>query len=233
MRRVDFPLRPLWATLAAGFTVVALGGVGVQAASGPALSAIPGTYLPANAAVTGQLQSPEMSVEVVLQPSNAAGRNSLLAGQYTPGSAQYGKWLAKGQFDADFAPTAATTAAVSGYLASHGLAVHATTSPFLVRAVGSSAQIESTFATPIDTYRSANGTSFFSNASAVSLPISLAPSVLGVVGLTNTVRLQNAIQIAQHHKGGQPSCETPYPSNLSQLEAIFSGGAYGYGGGPN
>lgn len=232
MRRVDLPWRPLWATLAAGFTVVALGGLGVQAASSPALSVIPGSYLPANAAVTGQLQTPQMSVEVVLQPSNAAGLNSLLAGQYTPGSAAYGKWLAKGQFDADFAPSAATTAAMTGYLQSHGLAVHATSSPFLLRAVGSSAQIASTFSTPIDTYRSASGVAFFSNASAVSVPSSLAPSVLGVVGLSNTVRLQNNVQVAQHHRGGVPSCETPYPANLSQLEAIFAGGAYGYGDGP-
>jgi kumamolisin len=233
MRRVDLSLRPLWATLAAGFTVVALGGLGVQAASSPALSAIPGTYLPANAAVTGQFQSPQMSVEVVLQPGNAAGLNSLLADQYTPGTAQYGKWLAKGQFDADFAPTAATSEAVTSFLQGHGLAVDATTSPFLLRAVGSSAQIASTFSTPIDTYRNANGVDFFSNSSTVSLPTSLAPSVLGVVGLSNTVRLQNSVQIAQRHRGGEPSCETPYPSNLTQLEAIFAGGAYGYGGGPN
>ncbi|MFZ0996471.1 MAG: S53 family peptidase [Candidatus Dormiibacterota bacterium] len=226
-------MRPLWAILAAGFTVVALGGVGVQAANAPALSAIPGSYLPTNAAVTGQLQSPEMGVEVVLQPNNSAGLNSLLAGQYTPGSPQYGKWLAKGQFDTDFAPSAATTAAVTTYLESHGLAVHATSSPFLVRAVGSSAQIESTFSTPIYNYRSTNGTSFFSNAAAVSVPSTVAPSVLGVVGLSNTVRLQNSVQVAQHHRGSQPSCETPYPSNLSQLEAIFAGGAYGYGAGPN
>jgi tripeptidyl-peptidase-1 len=132
MRRVDLPLHPLWATLAAGFTVVALGGLGVQAASSPALSAIPGSYLPANAAVTGQLQTAQMSVEVVLQPSNAAGLSSLLAGQYTPGAAQYGKWLAKGQFDADFAPSTATTAAMTSYLQSHGLAVHATTSPAFI-----------------------------------------------------------------------------------------------------
>jgi len=233
MRRVDFPLRPLWAILAAGFTVVALGGAGVQAANAPALSAIPGTYLPTNAAVTGQLQSPQMSVEVVLQPSNSAGLSSLLAGQYTAGSPQYGKWLGKGQFDADFAPTSASTAAVTSYLESRGLAVHATSSPFLVRAVGSSAQIESTFSTPLYTYRSANGTDFFSNAAAASVPSSVAPSVLGVVGLSNTVRLQNSVQIAQRHRGGQPSCETPYPSNLSQLEAIFAGGPYGYGAGPN
>jgi subtilase family serine protease len=235
MRRVHMPFRPLWATLAAGFTVVALGGVGVQAASnGPALAKIPGSYQPANAPVTGQFQSPSMSVEVVLQPNNAAGLNSLLTGLYTPGSPQYGQWLAKGQFDADFAPTAATTAAVSSYLESKGLSVQATSSPFLIRAIGSSPQIEATFSTTLNTYRNAAGTTFFSNASAASIPSSLGPSVLGVVGLTNTVRLQSAVQVAQPHRGGgEPACETPYPANAAELAAIRAGTeAYGYGGGP-
>jgi subtilase family serine protease len=223
--------------LAAGFTVVALGGVGVQAASnGPALATIPGSYLPANAPVTGQLQSPLMSVEVVLEPNNGAGLNSLLTALYTPGSPQYGQWLAQGQFDADFAPTAATTAAVSSYLESKGLSVQSTSTPFLIRASGSSAQIDATFSTTINTYRNAAGTSFFSNASAASIPSTLAASVLGVVGLTNTVRLKPTVQLtstSSNGHGGEPSCEIPYPTTLAQLQAIPPDGPFnGYGGGP-
>ncbi|HEY6537990.1 MAG TPA: S53 family peptidase [Candidatus Dormibacteraeota bacterium] len=197
------------------------------------MAQIAGTYLPANSTVTGQYSSSSMAVEVVLQPGNAAGLASLLANQYTPGSSQYGRWLARGQFTAEFAPSPAATQAVVNYLTSQGLKVAATSSPFLIRAVGSSAQIESAFATPIDTYRSAGGTSFIANAAPASMPTSVVPDVLGVVGLSNTVRLQDSVQVAQHHRGSpHPSCETPYPANLSELEAIFAGGAYGYGGGP-
>ena len=49
-----------------------------------------------------------MSVEVVLPPGNEAGLNSLLSALYTPGSADYGHWLAAGQFDSEFAPSQAT-----------------------------------------------------------------------------------------------------------------------------
>ncbi|MGH7642461.1 MAG: S53 family peptidase [Candidatus Dormibacteria bacterium] len=234
MRRPRLRWATVCAAVVAALTAGTMGGIGVAAATtSTSMATIPGSYLPANSTVTGQLQSPTMSVEVVLQPGNSAGLSTLLANQYTPGSAQYGQWLAAGQFDRDFAPPAATAASVSAYLASKGLTVQATSSPFLIRAIGSSAQIQAAFATTIDTYRNASGTNFFSNTSPASLPSSVVPSVLGVVGLTNTVRLHSSVQVPQTRHGRQPSCESPYPANVTQLEAIFAGGAYGYGAGPN
>jgi Pro-kumamolisin, activation domain len=53
---------------------------------------------------------------VVLQPANKAGLSSLLSGLYTPGSADYGHWLAVGQFDSEFAPSQATVQAITKYL---------------------------------------------------------------------------------------------------------------------
>ena len=112
-----------------------------------------------------------------------------------------------------------------------------TSSAFLLRAVGTSAQIDATFDTAIDNYRAANGTAFFSNTAAASLPKTLASAVLGVVGLTNTVRLQPMAQVAGTSAAGhssEPSCEVPYPQTLAQLQAITAPGQpfNGYGGGP-
>ena len=67
-----------------------------------------------------------MSVEVVLQPGNDAGLDSLLDGLYTPGSADYGHWLAAGQFDSEFAPSQATVQAMTAYLQGEGLTVQRT-----------------------------------------------------------------------------------------------------------
>ncbi|MGH7667111.1 MAG: S53 family peptidase [Candidatus Dormibacteria bacterium] len=233
MRPPGLRLTTLCLAAGAALTAATMGGVGAAAAAPTSMAQIPGSHLLANSAVTGQFQSSEMSVEVVLEPGNGAELNGLLTNLYTPGSSEYGRWLAPGAFDRDFAPPTSTTAQVSSYLVSKRLRVQTTTSPFLLRAIGSSAQIESTFDTPIDTYRSAAGTNFFSNTSAASLPSTLEPSVLGVVGLTNTVRLHDSVQVSQRKHHPAPSCETSYPANLSQLEAIFSGGAYGYGAGPN
>ena len=118
-----------------------------------------------------------MSVDVVLAPGNQAGLNSLLTSLYTPGSADYGQWLAAGQFDSQFAPSQATVQATTAYLQSQGLAVQPTVTPFLLRAVGSSVQIENAFATTIDNFRSAQGVTFYSNTTPASVPVSLASSV--------------------------------------------------------
>ncbi|HTX84675.1 MAG TPA: S53 family peptidase [Streptosporangiaceae bacterium] len=203
------------------------------------MTRIPGSYLPIRATKTGQLSTSRMSVEVVMPPGNEAGLNSLLKTLYTPGTANYGHWLAAGQFDARFAPSQATVRAVTAYLRSEGLTVQRTATPFLLRATGSSTRVDSAFATTIDKYRNAQGKSFYSNNTPASVPTTLASRVLGVVGLTNTVRLQPAYQVTaasstRHgHGSGEPACEIPYPTTLAQLEAIPANGPFnGYGGGP-
>jgi subtilase family serine protease len=210
-----------------------------SASTASSVAHIPGSYLPIHATNTGQLSASRMSVEVVLQPANKAGLNALLDGLYTPGSADYGHWLAAGQFNSMFAPSRATVQAMTSYLRSKGLSVQRTDTPFLLRAIGSSTQIDTAFATKIDNYRNAKG-KFFSNDSLASVPDSLASSVLGVVGLTNTVRLKPEIQLtatrsatSAGHGGGEPSCEIPYPTTLAELQAIPADGPFnGYGGGP-
>src|ERR1700689_5024116 len=191
-----------------------------SASTAQSMAHIPGSFLPIHATKTGQMSASRMSVELVLQPGDTAGLNSLLDGLYTPGSADYGHWLAAGQFDSRFAPAPATVQAVTSYLQGRGLKVQRTDTPFLLRAVGSSAQIDAAFATTINNYRNAKGVKFFSNDSAASVPNSLASSVLGVVGLSNTVRLKPAVQLASSgstssagHGGGEPGCEIPYSRN--------------------
>jgi subtilase family serine protease len=235
LRRGYRPLIVAIVTAAASLTAVAT----ASASSANSMAHIPGSYLPTTATKTGQLSASRMSVEVVLQPANKAGLNSLLDSLYTPGSADYGHWLAAGQFDAQFAPSRATVQAMTAYLRGKGLSVQRTDTPFLLRAVGSSAQIDTAFATTMNNYRSAKGVKFYSNDSSASVPNSLASSVLGVVGLTNTVRLKPAYQLAPKasasggHGSSEPSCEIPYPTNLAELQAIPADGPFnGYGGGP-
>jgi subtilase family serine protease len=215
----------------------ALAASGAAASPVKNMTDIPGSFLPLHATKTGQMSASRMSVDVVLRPGNEAGLGSLLTDLYTPGSADYGHWLAAGQFDSRFAPSRATVQAMTAYLRGKGLTVQRTVTPFLLRAVGSSAQIEAAFATTINNYRNAQGVHFYSNATSASVPASLASSVLGVVGLTNTVRLQAEDQLAPAqstgHGKGEPSCEIPYPTTLAELQAIPANGPFnGYGGGP-
>jgi kumamolisin len=138
--------------------------------------------------VQGAYRKAAMSVEVVLTPRNQAGMNRSLSALYNPVSASYHQWLGRGRFAHLYAPSAAGLARVTGALRAAGLAVEATRSPFLLRATGSSAQVQRAFGTTILRYRSARGTSFHANASPIEVPSAIAADVLGVVGLTNTVR---------------------------------------------
>jgi subtilase family serine protease len=236
--RRGFGLLVVIVTTAASLTAAAAASA-ASASTAESVAHIPGSYLPIHATKTGQLSASRMSVEVVLQPGDAKGLSSLLDGLYTKGSADYGQWLAAGQFDARFAPSRATVQAMTSYLQGKGLSVQRTDTPFLLRAIGSSTQVDAAFATTINNYRNAQG-KFFSNDSLASVPDSLASSVLGVVGLTNTVRLKPAVQLtptrstaSTGHGSGEPSCEIPYPATLAELQAIPVNGPFnGYGGGP-
>jgi len=213
-------------------------------AATPRYVALSGSVLSNHAAKMGSYSSSRMSVEVALAPRNEASLNSLLAGLYTKGSHSYQHWLAKGQFDRRFAPSAATRIAVGHYLASQGLSVGRSSSPFLVRAVGSSAKISAAFQTTLSTYKGTGGARFFANQSAVKVPSTLASGVLGVLGLTNTVRERDNVMRATTTKrpaghpaassGASASCETGYPTTAQLIGFYVNGVNFpsGFGAGP-
>ncbi len=192
---------------------------------------IPGSIQPTTDTVTGELNSPDMAVDVVLAPSNEPQLADLLANLYNPQSASYRHWLGTGEFIARFAPSAVQTAAIEDYLRGSGLQVEQSSSPFLLRARGPSSTVAAAFRTTLLTYRNAKGVTYFANASAVQLPASLAAGIRGVVGLSNTVRHQNNVMLPLHHHAPPPpNCEAPYPT----VAQLFSGAPipFGYGGGP-
>ena len=209
------------------------------AATAPRYVALAGSAAATHDAVTGSYSSPRMSIEVALAPRNEAGLSSLLRALYAEGSGQYQHWLRKGQFDARFAPSATTRSAVRRYLSQQGLTVEPSASPFLVRAAGSSRQVSAAFQTSLRTYKGTGGTRFFANSTVVRVPATLASGVLGVLGLTNTVRLHDAVVPEKSaRRSGRVSssanCEEPYPTP-SQLVGQYVNGAsfpVGYGAGP-
>ena len=212
------------------------------AASGYA--ALVDSVSPTTDRIIGNYSSRAMSVELVLAPRNAAGLQDLLKSVYTPKSAGYGKWSKSGQFDSDFAPTRAQTEAVTRYLTSKGLVIQKSASPFLVDATGSSTRIAAAFRTNLRNFRDTHGVTYFSNSTAVELPRTFASEVLGVVGLTNSVRAHDQVQhlpsptrgekASSSPHASQSSCETPYVTAQQLYNAVNNGVnfPYGYGGGP-
>jgi subtilase family serine protease len=244
--------RPIYIGTAAvvGVATVALtGAYAATAASAaptvaPQFASLRNSVNPTTDKVTGAYHSSRMSVELSLKPRNEAGLASDLRAEYTKGSRAYHQWLAKGQFDARFAPSSTERNAIAKYLRSAGLTIDKSASPFLIRVTGSSAQIQAAFRTSLKNYHSKKGTTYFANSTAVRLPSSIAGSVLGTVGLTNTVRMQmmlskqskpevNAGKAAHKASSSNSSCETPYVT-AAQLFGTLSGTGFpfGYGGGP-
>lgn len=191
---------------------------------------------------TGAYSSATMSVEVALAPSNNAELQSELSAVYNVNSPSYEHWLAKGQFNARFAPSASEVAAVDQYLRASGLVIGRSSSPFLINATGSSSRVAAAFRTSLRTFRDPKGVTYFSNASAVQLPTSLARGVLGVIGLDNTAREHSMVERAPSTtpaasgatNGSGTSCEAPYPTRTQLDNAVLHGTSFpfGFGGGP-
>jgi subtilase family serine protease len=209
-------------------------------AATPRMAALKGSLPATTDRITGAYKASRMSVEIALAPRDEAGLNAELRAVYTKGSGQYGKFLAAGQFDARYAPAASTVSAVTRFLKGEGLAVSQTDSPFLLRATGSSAQVQHAFSTELSNYVDPHGVRYFSNSKAVYLPASIAASVQGVIGLSNTVRAQSAAlrpsrTAAKSSSGASSRCESPYPTRQWLFDAYVSQEplSYGYGDGPD
>ena len=198
-------------------------------------AAIPGSFKATTDVDMGEFTSSQMSVDIVLAPRNPSQLFSLLAELYDASSANFQRWLGKGDFDSRFAPDSAQITAVINYLEQSGLDVEQTSSPFLLRVSGPSSIIENAFRTSIHSYRNPKGVVYFSNAAEVQLPAALASGVLGVVGLSNTVRLHSlAVRPARQTGPPVPGCETSYVTAAELFNYVNNGVGfpYGYGGGP-
>lgn len=143
--------------------------------------------LPAGAQLAGaRASSQPMTITLVLQSSQASQMNSLLSNLYNEKSPLYHRWLKPGEFNARFAPTAAQISKVQNFLKQSGLSIGSSPSPFLVRATGTTAQINTALHTQINNYVAANNQRFYQNNSLVQIPASLSGLVVAVTGLTNT-----------------------------------------------
>ena len=192
--------------------------------------ALANSVSPTTDTITGSYSSSKMQVEVAVAPRDEAGLNSMLAALYDKNSPSYHHWLSTGQFDARYAPTPAARSAVAKFLSSSGLTVVPSGSPFLVRATGSSAQIQRTFHTTLSTFKDPQGTKYFANSTPVYVPSSLAGASLGVIGLTNTVRdAQHAYHFNNTMRrpakaSSATSCETGYPTTQQLFDNFVGDG---------
>src|ERR1019366_4776044 len=157
-RRTLISLASIVCLFAATLSNLVLANVASATSTSNALVSLQGSFVsvPAGARFSGvHASSAQMSVSLVLQPNNTAQLNTLLKELYDPSSRQYHNWLAKGEFNQLFAPSAAQVAQVDTFLKGAGLNVVASSTPFLAQATGTTAQVEAAFHTTINDYKAA------------------------------------------------------------------------------
>lgn len=126
-----------------------------------------------------------LNLVISLEPRNQAAEDAALRAMYTPGSSAYHQFLTPAQFTAEYAPTAGTVSAVTGYLQSHGFTnIDVLSNRMVVTASATAAQATSAFHTAISSFR-AGAVGFYANTAPALVPASLSGAVEAVLGLND------------------------------------------------
>src|ERR1051326_7019826 len=117
----------------------------------------------------------KISLAIGLNLRNTASLSNYIQQVSSPSSPLYRRYLNPDSFAALYGPLPQSEAAVVSYLRSQGFIITGTyANHLLVDAVGTVAQAEQAFQVQINNYRTSTGHTVFANASAPSLPITIA-----------------------------------------------------------
>jgi subtilase family serine protease len=225
------------AALAATTIAAMAGGSAAQADSaaagghGSGRTTLAGSAVPFAAAsnATGAVAgSKSLTIQLWLQPRTAAAE-SFATAVATPGNASFGHFLSPAAYTARFGATSAEAAGVEAWLRSSGFTGVATDAQRdYVQATAPVSTIDSAFRVQLEYFRptaQANAGSYQlrANDRPVSLPSSVAASVLGVTGLDNAAPQQTYIKpgsvTAPEHASAPKPATFPCSSYYAQHHA--------------
>jgi len=177
--------------VSAALLAVGAPAVGVLSNAAPASAATSGASLvvkianrpavPAGAFLLGRVApASEIVGDVALRPRDAAGLTAYATAVSTPGSSLYHDYLTAAGFDARFAPSPSTIAAVEAQLRAGGLRITSVSRDgLLVGFKGSATQAEDTFHTAIEQYRLSSGRTVFANSRKLGWSHGATKKVIG------------------------------------------------------
>jgi len=221
--------------LLAGATVV-----GLSLTAGSATAAPQGRYplngstprwLPQAHDMGASTTSQQVNFGILLGLRDQAGAVATLQAISDPASARYGQWLSNADFDARYAPTSASVAAVQSWLRSEGFQVTTTLpSGMYVEASGSVSTVESIFGTSLHNY-SYLGKEVRANATQLSLPANTPAAVTsvisGVVGIDQGSTLKHTADIEPGPPPGARYGVQPCSTYYAEKSATDQPPAYG------
>jgi len=221
------PARRTRLAAAAGAVAAALAALGVgttaSAQPGPALTPSPaaprvlaGTvpHLVGQAGAVGATNpTRHIQLDAALRLPDQAGLDSYVERVYTPGSADFHRFLDPGSFGRRFGAPQPAVDQVIAALRQLGFHVTPPTPNHLMVAFdGSVAQAERAFAVHIDDFRLSTGQAFHANVDNITLPASLTGWVNGIVGMDTSAPPRS--QLARTRTGvATPVLPVPAPQN--------------------
>jgi subtilase family serine protease len=211
----------------ASAALVALTTVGAsglaQAAPKPSQTVLGGSNVPftSHNKVIGYVSgSQALTVQLWLKP-NVAAAEQYAAAVSTPGGKLFHHYLSPAAYTAKFGASKAAAAKVEAWLRSKGFTeVHADAQRNYVRATASTKSINAAFKVRETLYQassSANAGKYplRANNKSITLPSSLAGSVLGVTGLENANPILPMTQVKTKKQGGSSACSQFYGQNVA------------------
>ncbi|HXA33754.1 MAG TPA: protease pro-enzyme activation domain-containing protein [Acidimicrobiales bacterium] len=130
-----------------------------------------------------------LTIDVSLKPRDEVALDAFVAAVSTPGSPSYHQYLNAGAFASQFGPTADTITSVRNWLGSTGLQVGATTSDgLLIPVTGTTDQMEQAFNVNLVDTQLPSGRVARANTQDPTVPVSLAGSIQGLVGLSTVAQ---------------------------------------------
>ena len=139
----------------------------------------------------------DLTVSVVLPPSNQTALTTLLQDQSNPSSPEYHHWLSPGQFRSMFGPAPSDVSAVTSWLRGEGLSP--SVSGYLVTVTAPASKLTSSFGTGFERYKLAGGGTGYVAASTPLVPADLATGQISSI-----IGLNTAYQFASQHTLGTP-----------------------------
>jgi len=165
----------------------------------------------------------QMSVGLALR--NQEQLSALLQSLYDPSSSNYHQYLTPDQFAQQFGPTAGQRQQVIDYVTGQGFSV-TQTYPTLIDFSGPQSLAERVFGVTINDYTAPDGRSFFSNATAPTLPAYIAQSIVSISGLDNANQFSHPPVPAR----GAPSLSSNAAANCPAPGTSGGGGGGIFGG---
>jgi subtilase family serine protease len=132
-------------------------------------------------------KSTPVAFELVLKLRDAAAAESLVRAVSSPGSPSYRHYLTTAQWESRFSPAASEVSSARQWLVSEGFKVSGVSKDRItISASGTAGQVERAFGTGLENYR-LNGHTVRLATQEMSLPASVARSVVGAVGISQAI----------------------------------------------